>query len=132
MVFRRILRPAAAGAILFFGLAAAPMQRDAAALGRIEHGKWQLKQPDGTARTQCMAAASAWVQIRHPGLQCQQVVISGQGDKVTMGYNCPGHGNGQTTISVETPRLVRVETSGVVDGAPFQDEYEARKIGPCG
>lgn len=127
---RRILRPAAAGAILFLGLAAAPVQLGA--IGTIERGQWQLKQPDGSVRKLCLTAPSALFQLRHAGLQCKQTVLSAQGQATSVRYECAGHGYGQTTVTVETPRLVRVETAGIIDGAPFEDEYEARKLGPCG
>jgi hypothetical protein len=128
-LFRPVLRPAAAGVILFLGLAAAPAQLGA--LGTIERGQWQLKGTDGSTRKLCITAPAALIQLRHANLQCRQTVLGNQPGSVTVRYECPGHGSGQTTVSVETPRLVRVETSGVVDGAPFQDEYEGRKIGPC-
>ena len=52
MDLRPVLRPAAAGVILFLTLGAAP-QRDSAtlvALGKIERGQWQLKEAGGPAQ----------------------------------------------------------------------------------
>ena len=133
MGLRRLLRPAVAGAILFLSLSAAPPQRQGlTALNAIERGQWQLRQPDGSVRKLCLTAPAALLQLRHAGLQCQQTVVQNSAEAATVRYECPGRGYGQTTISVETARLVRVETSGIVDGMPFQDEFEGRKLGPCG
>ncbi|MCW3848911.1 hypothetical protein OF829_16865 [Sphingomonas sp. LB-2] len=133
MRLRRILRPAAAGAILFLSLGSAPAQHSGlTALNTIERGQWQLKQADGSARKLCLTAPVALIQLRHAGQQCTQTVLDNSRDAATVRYECPGHGYGQTTVSVETARLIRVETSGIVDGMPFQDEYEGRKLGPCG
>jgi hypothetical protein len=38
---------------------------------------------------------------------------------------------GHSTIRVETPRLVRIESQGVDGGMPFEFRAEARRIGPC-
>jgi len=49
----------------------------------------------------------------------------------TIHYTCPGRGYGRTTIAVETSKLVRIDTQGIVDGMPFATEFEGRKIGMC-
>ncbi len=40
-------------------------------------------------------------------------------------------GSGRTTIRVETPRLVQIETQGIADQSPFAFSAEARRIGTC-
>lgn len=131
MLFRAMLRPAAAGAILFFALGAAPQQRGLTALTGIEGGQWQLKTSDGATTNLCLSNPAALIQLRHPHAQCAQVVVENSADTATVHYTCPGHGYGQTTISVETSRLVHIDTTGILDGAPFSDDIEARKSGPC-
>lgn len=131
MIFRRFLRPAAAGAILFLALGAASQQRGLTALNGLERGQWQLRANDGSMRKLCLNNPAALIQLRHPGAQCSQTIIENGHETATVRYECTGHGNGQTTVSVETARLAHVTTSGIVDGAPFYDEFEARKLGPC-
>jgi hypothetical protein len=58
-------------------------------------------------------------------------VVENSPTVATIHYSCPGHGHGRTTLSVETPRLLRVDTQGVVDGAPFATELEGRRVGTC-
>ena len=133
MDLRRIVRPAAAGMILFLALGAAP-QRDAAtltALGKIERGQWQLKEEGGGAQKLCLGNPAALLQLRHAGIACSQVVIENSASVATVHYTCPGHGYGRTTVRVETSKLVTVETTGIVDGAPFSAELEGRKLGAC-
>ena len=131
MMFRRFLRPAAAGAILFLGLGAAPPQSRLLALAAIEHGQWQLKATGGETRNLCLNNPAALIQLRHPRAQCTQIVVENSRETATVHYTCPGHGYGQTTISVETSRIVHIDTTGILDGAPFSDDIEARKIGAC-
>lgn len=134
MSLRPIMRPVAAVAILFFALAASPLQRDPAALAviqSIERGKWQLKDVNGGVRTLCVARPVDLLNVAHGGARCTMVTRGAEGHIVTVTYTCPGHGQGTTTVSVETPRLVRIESSGIVDGAPFENEFEARKTGEC-
>src|SRR6478752_5240417 len=107
MVFRRFLRPAAAGAILFLALGAAPQQRGLVALGTIERGQWQLKLVDGAARSLCISNPATLIQLRHPGAQCTQTIVENTADTATVHYTCPGHGYGRTSITVETSRILR-------------------------
>ena len=78
-----------------------------------------------------MTNPAALLQLRHPGAQCTQVVVENSREVATIHYTCPGHGYGRTTISVETSKLVRIDTQGIVDGAPFASELEGRKVGVC-
>ncbi len=133
MDLRPVLRPAAAGVILFLTLGAAP-QRDSAtlvALGKIERGQWQLKEAGGPAQKLCLGNPAQLLQLRHRGANCSQVVIENSANTATVHYTCPSRGYGRTTVSVETGRLVRIETTGIVDGAPFSAELEGRKLGAC-
>ena len=134
MNVRRLLRPAIAGAFLLLGgvAGALPVQAPTLALlGKLEHGAWQLREADGSTQDLCLIDPNALLQIRHGKAQCSRFVIAEATDRATVHYTCPGQGHGRTTIIVETPRLVRIETQGVADGAPFQLELEGRRSGAC-
>lgn len=133
MSIKRIIRPVAAGAVLFFALAAAPVQGDASlgALQQVERGRWELKDLDRSVRTLCVRRPAELLYVAHGGAQCSPTTQRGDGRNVVVSYVCAGHGQGRTSVTVETPRLVRIETSGVRDGAPFSNEFEARKVGEC-
>lgn len=134
MVLRRVLRPAAAGLLLLSCVGASAQNGGAAlkALGGIERGQWQLRESDGGGvRRLCLTNPSALLQLQHGGAQCEHFVVENSVRTATIHYTCPGHGYGRTTVSVETPKLVRVETQGVLDGAPFAADLEGRKVGDC-
>ncbi len=135
MVLWRGVRAAGAGVAFLILIGAAPAQRNSAelpAMRGIEQGQWQLKERDGGAvRNLCVKNTALLLQLRHGGTQCSHFVIENAAKSATIRYTCPGHGYGRTTISVETPRLVRVDTQGVLDGAPFASEIEGRRTGAC-
>jgi hypothetical protein len=105
---------------------------DLPALALLERGRWQVKEgPDGAARSLCLAAQVDFVQLEHRGLSCAQEVLGSEAGAATVQYTCPGHGFGHTNIRVETPRLARIDTQGLVDGRPFAYRAEARRVGAC-
>lgn len=134
MVLRRPWRPAAAGALLVICTGGVSAQGGGAlaALAGLERGQWQLNASGGGAPERlCLANPSALLQLRHRGVQCSQFVMENTPQRAMVRYTCPGRGHGRTIVTVETPRLVRVETQGLVDGAPFDEEYEGRRVGAC-
>lgn len=120
----------AAAAVGATGPARAPQL---AALNAIERGQWQLREIGASAppRALCIADPRVLLQLRHPGAQCSRFVITDTGNSATIHYTCPGAGHGRTTITVETARLLQLETQGVAGGLPFAAEYEARRTGQC-
>ena len=135
MVRVRLVRSAVAGALFLILGAAAPLQRDPSilsALRGIEHGQWQLKDADGAPpQSVCVNNPSVLLQLHHGNTQCSHFVVENSEHVATIHYTCPGHGYGRTTVLVETPRLVRVDTQGVLDGAPFANDLEGRRTGAC-
>lgn len=134
MVLKRLVRPAVAGALLLVGTAGATAQRGPVlnALSGIERGQWQLKSPDGAVRGLCLGNPAAMLQIMHGNTQCEHFVMENTPRSATIRYTCPSHGHGRTTILVDTPRVVNIETQGVANGAPFSERFEARRVGTCG
>ena len=102
------------------------------ALSKLEPGRWQLRDPEGRpARSICLGDPAALVQIEHGGVSCGQEVLASEPGAATVQYTCPGRGFGHTNIQVDTPRLARIDTQGLVDGRPFSYRVEARKVGSC-
>ncbi|RYY25697.1 MAG: hypothetical protein EOP62_12625 [Sphingomonadales bacterium] len=129
----RIVRPAIAGALLLFGGSGATAQRadPVAALRVIERGQWQLKDATGAVRKLCLTNPAVLLQIQHGSAQCQQFILENGPRAATVRYTCSGHGHGRTTLTVETGRLLSIDTQGVSDGSPFSDQYEGRLLGAC-
>jgi hypothetical protein len=115
-----------AAPVFAFGLS------DLEALSRLERGRWQIGEAKGAgARSLCLGDPAALVQLEHRGISCGREVIASEAGGATIHYTCPGRGFGQTSIRVETPRLARIDTQGLVDGRPFAYRVEARKVGSC-
>jgi hypothetical protein len=89
-----------------------------AALQAIQPGQWALRSRTDPAqsRTLCLGDPALLLQLRHGA---------------TVQYRCPGSGNGRTTIKVETPRLIQIESQGIMKNEPFVIEYEGRRVGEC-
>ena len=100
-------------------------------LAQLEHGRWQLRDATGEPRWICLRGPTAFVQLEHDGTDCEQEVVASDKAGATVQYSCPGRGYGRTSIRVETPRLVRIDTQGLADGRPFSYRAEARKVGTC-
>lgn len=134
MVSKRVLGRAAAVLLVGLGVSAAGAQRQpaAGALGTLERGQWVLRSQEGQLRRMCLGNPAMLVQVMHGGTQCEHVVVEGAPNATTIRYSCRGHGTGRSVIRVETPRLLTMETQGVANGAPFSEQFEARRVGACG
>jgi sarcosine oxidase gamma subunit len=134
MKSRRTAHRVLAGFLAAAGLgAAAPaVAPQLLALAKVEGGEWQLKAAGSqTTRSLCVSDPGVLLQLGHAGAQCSRFVIADAPDAATVHYTCPGSGHGRTTIAIETPRLFRLQTQGIADGAPFDLDYEGRRVGAC-
>jgi hypothetical protein len=104
-----------------------------AMLDQLERGSWELRYRGAERRVErlCVTDGRRLIQLRHPGPACQRVVIEDGAASVTVQYTCPGRGYGRTQIKRETNRLVQVTSQGIVDGLPYEDVAEARRVGDC-
>ncbi|HEX8239908.1 MAG TPA: hypothetical protein VF574_09240 [Allosphingosinicella sp.] len=98
---------------------------------QLERGRWQLRGVEGEPRSICLGDPAAFVQLEHAGLACEHEIVTDSKGAATVQYSCPGRGFGHTSIRIETPRLARIDTQGLVDGRPFSYRAEARKVGAC-
>jgi hypothetical protein len=126
----------ALGAITLVSSAASAPQGGTklSALARLEPGLWQLRDLNnpGAQQSICVADPAALLQLRHRNAPCSRLVIADGERAATVHYTCPAGGFGRTEVRVETPRLVQIDTQGIVDNAPFAYRAEARRIGVCG
>jgi hypothetical protein len=102
-----------------------------AALAKIERGQWQLRGTGSPARSICIADPTILFQLRGKPAGCSRLVIENTAASATVNYSCSNGAHGRTTIAVETPRLMRIDSQGVEGGAPFVIEIEARRTGGC-
>jgi hypothetical protein len=101
------------------------------AFSKLERGRWQLRDSAGAPRSICLADPTALIQLEHEGVSCRQEVVASDKGGATVQYSCPDRGFGHTAVRIETPRLARIDTQGLVDGRPFSYRVEARKVGNC-
>lgn len=125
------------GAALVTGLfaVAAPAQAPSLAmLNGLEKGQWSLTErgQSGAGKSVCLGDPTQFLQLEHKGAQCSRYTIRDTAGEVTVHYTCGRQGHGRTTVRMETPRLVQIDTQGINNGAPFSYGYEARKTGSCG
>jgi hypothetical protein len=102
-------------------------------LDRLEAGQWELRAGAGSTRIAniCLGNPILLTQPRHAGAPCTRDVVAADADSITVNYSCPGLGRGRTTIRIETPRLVQIDSQGLDRGMPFALRAEARRVGPC-
>lgn len=101
-----------------------------AALTRIERGEWQLRASDGSTRSICVTDPRILLQLRERGTGCTPFVVEDGPNSGRITFTCSS-GKSDTRITVETPRLIRLETQGIIRGLPFTEEYEGRRTGVC-
>jgi hypothetical protein len=126
---RALVCSAALAAPAFSQPAAAPTLT---ALQSVEAGQWQLRAVGGQTRSICLSDPRALLQLQHIGATCSRFVIANDAKQSTVHYTCPGAGHGRTTVRVETPRLVQIDSQGVAQNEPFSMVWEGRRVGQCG
>ena len=126
---RKQWRLVSACAVAFAGLSGA--SAGVTALEGLAPGQWQLRETDGSVRSLCLGDASQLLQLRHGSAACKVTVLDNSPGHTTVHYTCAGAGYGRTTVTVETPRLVHVDTQGVAEGQAFVLDYEGRNMGAC-
>jgi len=116
---------------------AAPVsgQRPALAmLDRLDSGRWELRmrdKGDSSVESICLHNGRQLIQLRHPSLSCNRLIVADSDTEVTVQYTCHGSGYGRTHIRGETNRLIQIDSQGIVNGSPFAFAAEARRVGNC-
>ena len=110
--------------------AAAPTLK---AMRTVAPGNWSIRSPGSpeAARETCVSDTAVLFRLRLRAAQCSRFVIEDTPRIATVHYTCPGAGHVRTTVHVDTPRTLRIESEGIIDGMPFADAFEARRLGNC-
>jgi hypothetical protein len=103
------------------------------ALAALQSGQWQLRSLDAGVppKTICLGDPRVLLQLKHDRATCSRTVITNNATQTVVLYSCNRRGNGRTSIRVETPRVVQIESQGIADKAPFDVAYEGRRVGNC-
>lgn len=101
-------------------------------LSQIAPGLWEISGSRGARATRvCVAQPPLLAQVEHRSARCKRTVLRNDDVSALIEYSCTGGGFGHSKISMLTPRLVRVETQGIADHAPFAYVVHARRVGNC-
>lgn len=101
-------------------------------LGQLQDGRWELRRYDGGAvQRLCVKDRFRLIQLRHPDLKCDRIVLEDAPGSVTVQYTCRGRGYGRTHIRRESGQLIQLETQGIADGLPYEFSAEGRRVGEC-
>lgn len=103
------------------------------ALSRIERGQYEISVVGSTAtpRSVCIADPAILLQMQHPGVACARFVMADGPDGTTVSYRCASGGHGRTVVTITTPRSFDIDTQGIAGGAPFDLNYQGRRVGAC-
>lgn len=122
------------GLAALYGPFASPVRAaELQVLQKIEPGQWDIRPLDvrDGGRTMCITNPATLLTLGHPGMTCSRFDITNAANEAVVHYRCPGTGSGQTSLRLETPRLVQIETQGILRQTPFQMRFEARRTGAC-
>jgi hypothetical protein len=103
------------------------------AFGQLEPGRWQIRDLDSDVDRQslCLGDPILLAQLEHRGPPCAREIVDSGPTGGTVRYTCRGRGFGQSTLRMETPRLVKIHTQGINGAQPFDFRAEARRVGDC-
>ncbi len=113
------------------GAASAVRSVDVPAINLIQKGKWAVRDSEGGERMMCVRDPYQILRPEKVTTPCQNVVMESAASRATVRSTCAGHGTMLTRITTDTPRQVTVEMQGVIDGQPFSETYDAKRIGDC-
>jgi hypothetical protein len=104
-----------------------------AALQIIQPGQWALRSRSdpSQSRALCLGDPALLLQLRHGNAACSRFIVANDPRGATVQYRCAGSGHGRTTIKVETPRLIQIESQGIMNNEPFVVAFEGRRVGEC-
>ena len=96
-------------------------------------GLWEVSaRADGHgAQRVCLQSLSTLLQWEHRDRRCEQRVLGSSPSGVRVDYNCGAADFGHSTLTVITPRTLKVETQGISASYPFQYTVHARRVGNC-
>ncbi len=102
-----------------------------AALSGAEAGLWEVSRSGLPHERICVPAPAALAQLEHRQAKCESSVVRDSGAVATIHYTCTDGGYGHSSLTLVTPRSLRVETQGISANAPFKYTFQARRVGNC-
>ena len=98
---------------------------------QAQSGMWQVDKAGAPPVRLCLANTSALALFEHRNASCSRTVIRDSGSMATIRYTCQGGDFGQSSVTLLTPRSLRIETQGISANAPFNYVLQAHRVGDC-
>jgi hypothetical protein len=98
---------------------------------QTQGGMWQVDKSGAAPVRLCLANTSALAVFEHRNANCTRNVIRDSGAAATIRYTCQGGDFGQSSVTLLTPRSMRIETQGISANAPFNYVLQAHRVGDC-
>ena len=102
-----------------------------ASLATAQAGLWEVARPGAPPQRLCVADPAALAQLEHRAGKCTRSLLRQAGSAATVHYTCTGGDFGHSSLTVLTPRSMRIETQGIAGNAPFKYVAQARRVGNC-
>ena len=104
-----------------------------AALAKASPGLWEIYRLPGNRdmARECVGDVLSLAQYEHRGHRCTSSIVTDGPISTVIQYSCPGGGFGRSTLTMITPRSLRIETQGISDNLPFNYVLQARRVGDC-
>lgn len=102
-------------------------------LAGVKPGLWEVSRTargDRAARV-CLKEVAQLATYAHDPARCSRTVLRDRPGMVVMELSC-GADFGRSTLSVTTPRSLKLATQGIRRGEPYDRTYYARRVGECG
>lgn len=103
------------------------------ALQGVAPGLWEFSH-DATgqgARRGCLKDMQLFATYAHAGDRCVRTILSDRPRELVMSLDCGPGDFGRSTVTVTTPRSLKLETQGFHRGEPFNLTAYARRVGEC-
>lgn len=113
------------------GLGAVAVAATPALLEGAVPGLWEVSRPGAPVTRLCLADPAELAQFEHRQASCERHLVGEAGTKAMFHYSCTPAGFGNSSVTLITPRSLRVETQGISDNAPFKYTFQARHVGNC-
>lgn len=98
----------------------------------VDGGEWEISRSGAQPVKLCVADPAALAQFEHRNSSCTREIVRESGSGLTINYTCARGEFGHSTVTVVTPRSLRIETQGISGNAPFKYVFQARRVGNCG
>ena len=79
----------------------------------------------------CVPDVEVLAQFEHRQINCKRSVTSSTSSSAVIEYQCADGGFGRSSMTLITPRSLRIDTQGISGNLPFHYKLHARRVADC-